>query len=115
MSIKVFTDILTKRLTLSFNELHTLFGYHKVTSSNTSRLEAHAGFFRLLMKGIFDPCVLYSFDKKLVSQLVTGISTRDSTVNSSIVPLFYVALHVGGLHIGRYARVWSCRTSSRQM
>ena len=27
---------------------------HKVASSNTSRLEAHAGFFRLLMKGIFD-------------------------------------------------------------
>ena len=25
---------------------------HRVTSSNTSRLEAHAGFFRLLMKGI---------------------------------------------------------------
>ena len=34
--------------------------YRKVASSNTSRLEAHAGFFRLLMRGIFDPC-----DKKL--------------------------------------------------
>ena len=32
--------------------------YRKVTISNTSRLEAHAGFFRLLMKGIFDPYVL---------------------------------------------------------
>ena len=32
--------------------------YHKVASSNTSRLEAHAGFFRLLMKWIFDPYVL---------------------------------------------------------
>ena len=30
----------------------------KVASSNTSCLEAHAGFFRLLMKGIFDPYVL---------------------------------------------------------
>ena len=29
--------------------------YHKVASSNTSHLEAHAGIFRLLMKGIFDP------------------------------------------------------------
>ena len=29
-----------------------------VTSSNTSRLDAHAGFFRLFMKGIFDPYVL---------------------------------------------------------
>ena len=32
--------------------------YRKVVSSNTSRLEAHAGFFRLLMKEIFDPNVL---------------------------------------------------------
>ena len=32
--------------------------YRKVASSNTSRLEAHAGFFILLMKGIFDPYVL---------------------------------------------------------
>ena len=32
--------------------------YCKVASSNTSRLEAHAGFFRLLMKVIFDPYVL---------------------------------------------------------
>ena len=30
----------------------------KVMSSNMSRLEAHAGFFILLMKGIFDPSVL---------------------------------------------------------
>ena len=34
------------------------FIYRKVASSNMSRLEAHAGFFRLLMKGIFDPYVL---------------------------------------------------------
>ena len=32
--------------------------YRKITSSNTSRLEAHVGFFRLLMKGIFGPYVL---------------------------------------------------------
>ena len=32
--------------------------YRKVTSSDTSHLEAHAGFFRLLMNGIFDPYVL---------------------------------------------------------
>ena len=29
----------------------------RVLNSNTSHLEAHAGFFRLLMKGIFDPYV----------------------------------------------------------
>ena len=32
--------------------------YRKIASSNTSRLEAHVGFFRLLMKGIFGPYVL---------------------------------------------------------
>ena len=40
--------------------------YRKVASSNTSRLEAHAGFFRLLMMGIFDPYVQWIFDKKLI-------------------------------------------------
>ena len=34
------------------------FNYRKVASSNTSGLEAHTGFFRLLMKEIFDPYVL---------------------------------------------------------
>ena len=51
-------------------------------SSNTSRLEAPAGFFRWLMKGIFDPYVLWPFDKKLISLLVTCIRTRDHTVDS---------------------------------
>ena len=32
--------------------------YRKVGSSKTSRLEAHARFFRLLKNGIFDPYVL---------------------------------------------------------
>ena len=32
--------------------------YRKVKSSNTSRLEAHAGFFKLFIKGIFNPYVL---------------------------------------------------------
>ena len=32
--------------------------YRKVVTSNTFHLEAHAGFFRMLMKGIFDPYVL---------------------------------------------------------
>ena len=31
--------------------------YRKVASSNTPHLEAHADFFRLFMKGIFDPYV----------------------------------------------------------
>ena len=51
--------------TLGFGVLTKTFAYHKVASSNTSRLEAHAGFFRLLMKGIFGPYVLWPFDKKV--------------------------------------------------
>ena len=38
--------------------------YRKVASSNTSRLEAHKGIFRLLIYGIF---LLKPFDKKLIS------------------------------------------------
>ena len=41
--------------------------YHKVASSNLSPLESDSGFFRLLMKGIFDLYVLWAFDKKLIS------------------------------------------------
>ena len=32
--------------------------YRKIVSTNTSRLEAHVGLFRLLMKGILGPYVL---------------------------------------------------------
>ena len=46
--------------------------YHKVASSNKSRLEAHAGFFRLLMKGIFDVYVLWPF---VISTVVYAISS----------------------------------------
>jgi len=49
-------------------------------SSNTSPLEAHAGFFKLLLKGIFDPYVLWPFDKKMFFRLVTLIRTCDYTV-----------------------------------
>ena len=49
-------------LDLNVINLYSLFlnrnTYRKVASSNTSRLEAHAGFFKLLMKGIFDPYLL---------------------------------------------------------
>ena len=40
--------------------------YCKIACSNMSRLEAHVGLFRLLMKGIFSPYVLWPFDKKLI-------------------------------------------------
>jgi hypothetical protein len=40
------------------NILKLIITYRKVASSNTSCLEAQAGFFRLFMKGIFDAYVL---------------------------------------------------------
>jgi len=45
-----------------------------------SRLEAHAGFFRLLTKGIFDPYVLWPFDKKfnIEDHDFQGISIKDN-------------------------------------
>ena len=46
-----------------------------------SRFEAHAGFFRLLMKGIFGPYVHGPFDKKLIVKLVTRIRTCDYMVS----------------------------------
>ena len=51
-----------------------------VMSSNTSCLEAHLGFFRLLMKGIIDLYVLWPFEKKLNSKLAMRVRTRDYTV-----------------------------------
>ena len=54
--------------------------YHKIASSNTSRLEAQVGFFRMLMKGIFGPYVLWPLDKKLIFWIVTRVSARDYTV-----------------------------------
>ena len=46
---------------------HKFSEYRKAASSNTSCLETHTGFFRLLMKRIFDPYELWPFDKKLIS------------------------------------------------
>ena len=41
--------------------------YFRVTSSSPSHLEAHAGFFRLSMKGKFDVYLLWPFGKMLIS------------------------------------------------
>ena len=40
--------------------------YRKVKSSNTSRLGAHEDIYRLLMKGNFNACLLWPFDKKFI-------------------------------------------------
>ena len=48
--------------------------YHKVASSNKSRLVAHTGFFRLLMKGIFNP---YANKLKKVFELYALVGILD--------------------------------------
>ena len=52
MTIFLYANLKEKKI------LTMLAIYRKVASSNMSRLEAHKGFFRLLMKGILDPYVL---------------------------------------------------------
>ena len=51
-------------ITLSSKNIQTKTNYRKVVSSNTSRLEGHAGIFRLLMKGIFDDFLTKSWFPK---------------------------------------------------
>ena len=85
ISFQNFAHEGNRRLKYYLKERPSKLSYLKVASSNTSRLEAHAGFFRLLMKGIFDPYLLRPFDKKLISQLVTRIRTHDYMVQGSLV------------------------------
>ena len=54
--------------------------YRIVTSSSPSRIEAHAGLFRLLVKGIFDPYVLWPFDKNMISSSVMLVRIRNYMV-----------------------------------
>ena len=63
--------------------------YRIVASTSPSRIEAHAGLFRLLMKGIFDPYVLWPFDKELIFLLVMLVSTREFTVNEKTQSDFF--------------------------
>ena len=45
-----------------------------------SRFEAHAGFFKLYVKGIFYAYVLVPFGKKIIFELVTHARTCDFMV-----------------------------------
>ena len=42
----------------AFKLIVSILNYRIVASTSPSRIEAHAGLFRSLMKGIFDPYVL---------------------------------------------------------
>ena len=55
VSIFIGTSKTAHRFRASTEIQNKTYVYRTVASSNTFRLEAHAGFFRLLMKGIFDP------------------------------------------------------------
>ena len=50
---------LHKEKTLALINAGSFMYYCKVASSNASCLEAHGGFFRLLMKGIFDKKLIF--------------------------------------------------------
>ena len=54
--------------------------YRKVPSSNMSGLEAHAGYFRLLMRVIFDPIYIVTFWQKVDILIFTRVRTRNHTV-----------------------------------
>ena len=45
-----------------------------VASSNTSHLAPHPGFYRLLMKGIFDAYVLWHLGEKFIFELGSNTS-----------------------------------------
>ena len=59
----------------------TFIMYRIVASRSTSRLVTCLGLFRLLMKEIFGPYVLWPLDKKLIFWIVTRASARDYTVS----------------------------------
>ena len=63
--------------TLHTSKLSHMITYCKVVNYNMSCLKAHAGFFILLRKEIFDPYVLWPFDK---NWLVTQIRIHNYTV-----------------------------------
>ena len=63
--------------------------YHKVASSNTSCLEAHAGIYTLLMKGIFDAYVMWPFDKKIRIR-ITNFGTQSLMSKLNFVVIWYI-------------------------
>ena len=86
--------------------------YRIVASTSLSCFEAHTGLFRLLMKGIFYPYVLWPFDKMLISELVLRISIRNFTIYNILSTIlqhfnmikssFSLLLVDGTLHWGMY-------------
>ena len=51
-----------------------------IKSRVLTRYEAHAGLFRLSMKGIFNAYILWPFGKNFIFELVSRVRTRDYTV-----------------------------------
>ena len=76
----IFCHFLTTQHYVYWQNTIIFFEYRKVASSNTSRFEAHAGLFKLLMKGIFDAYVLWPFDQKCVFEFLRRVNTRDFTL-----------------------------------
>ena len=55
-----------------------------------SCLEPHPGFYRLLLKGIFDVYELSPFDKKFIFELVMHVNPSDYTVYNCMSTLTYL-------------------------
>ena len=86
-------------LWLSNRSLCCVCTYCKIASSNNSCLEAHASFFRLLMKVIFDPYVLWLFDKNFISYIRTCNYMVDKISSLSIHFKRYQRNTLGALHV----------------
>ena len=52
--------------------------------TSPSHFEAHAGLFRLLVKGTFDAYALWTSDKSFVFELEKRINTQDFTVTQKV-------------------------------
>jgi hypothetical protein len=76
-----YCDCLAIRLPDIYRMADSYLEYRKVLFRSTWML------FRLLMKGIFYLYVLWPFDKKLISYLVTRIRTRNYTVDIRVLNL----------------------------
>jgi len=85
-SLFLTTKMEARRMTIKVVAVLEQNRYRIVASTSPSRIEAHAGLFKLLMNKIFDPYLLWPFDKKLISWLVTCVSTRDFTVSIKFYP-----------------------------
>ena len=91
--------------------------YRIVASRSTSRLVTCLGLFRLLMKGIFGPYVLWPLDKKLIFWIVTRVRTVSACDYTVCIWAVTVFLNRGPLKVlydskynASHLPLWSFKT-----